>query len=43
MSVRERVLWWGALLLITVAMTNYAIHQFDQSPTVHPHGYDSSE
>lgn len=35
MTMREAIMWWGAVLLITLAMTNYGISQFDQSPTVH--------
>lgn len=36
MSIRNRIMWWGALIFITVFMTVYGMGQFDQSPTVHP-------
>ena len=43
MSITNRIMWWGAILLLTIVMFNYATTQFDKSPTVHPPTVEGSE
>ena len=42
-TIKDRILWWGALIFITIFMTLYGMGQFDESPTVHPTNHESSE